>query len=456
MSKFWMGFLTISGHQYEYIKALHHKYGDILTADRAGFLKVLGRSGLRKGPHFLGSMLDANAINLVALQDIDYHLQRRRPWARAFTPNALKDFEERIASHAKQLILRLEEEKGVVKLNEWIEQFAYDFTSDMALGSSSELLTGKNQTNFLVSRHLGPKWGGRSSSTYCRDQTQKRIDRSPVQRKDLFYYLNHEDAPEIAPPSMEQLVQTVYRSDTVSGAKLASLFSCLMAHPETYKKLQAEIDKFYPSTEDIVNTAHHRDMHYLTAVINESLRLFPSVPGCTQREVPSTGITLPPAGDETLGPCVLHGDSYNFSLAPDTFFPERWLIASGDASAAKQLPSSLAHSSTFVHNEEAFIPFSYGPMNWVGKNLAQQEMRIVICAIMQRFHMRPVEGWTLEEYRRGSGTTLSQPVAMCRYISTCGFRQGAQEPDEGTSTNERLEQIFIVTCCRLSGVPTRT
>ena len=60
MSKFWIGFLSISGHQHEFIKALHDKYGDVvrigmsstfilsllieLTADRAGSLKVRTRS----------------------------------------------------------------------------------------------------------------------------------------------------------------------------------------------------------------------------------------------------------------------------------------------------------------------------------------------------------------------------------------------------------------------------
>ena len=56
----------------------------------------------------------------------------------------------------------------------------------------------------------------------------------------------HEDTPDITPPSMEQLVEDgltamVAGSGTVCSA-LASLCSCVMAHPETYKKLQAEID----------------------------------------------------------------------------------------------------------------------------------------------------------------------------------------------------------------------
>ena len=55
----------------------------------------------------------------------------------------------------------------------------------------------------------------------------------------------------------------------------------------------------------------------------------------------------------------------------------------------------------FVHNDGAFIPFSHGPANCVGKQLAMQEMRTVLCAIVQRIRLRPVKGWRLEEYDRG-------------------------------------------------------
>ena len=52
----------------------------------------------------------------------------------------------------------------------------------------------------------------------------------------------------------------------------------------------------------------------------------------------------------------------------------------------------------FVHNEAAFIPFSYGPMNCPGKALAMQQMRTVICALVQRFRFRLREGWDPRRY----------------------------------------------------------
>ena len=99
----------------------------------------------------------------------------------------------------------------------------------------------------------------------------------------------------------------------------------------------------------------------------------------------------------------MHRDPRNFSPGPDTFWPDRWLIASGihPPNDVSSCPDDKQGSATFAHNDTAFIPFSYGPANCVGKNLAMHEMRAVVCALMQRFHIRPAEGFDLREYEKG-------------------------------------------------------
>lgn len=82
----------------------------------------------------------------------------------------------------------------------------------------------------------------------------------------------------------------------------------------------------------------------------------------------------------------MHRDPRNFSPSPEAFLPERWLPGWNDTGAA------------YMHNEAAFIPFSYGPMSCVGKGLAMQEMRMAICALLQRFKLRPRKGWVLRQY----------------------------------------------------------
>ena len=52
----------------------------------------------------------------------------------------------------------------------------------------------------------------------------------------------------------------------------------------------------------------------------------------------------------------------------------------------------------FRHDGAGFIPFSIGPMNCVGKSLATQEMKTVLCAVLQRFKVRAEDGWDPRTY----------------------------------------------------------
>lgn len=94
-----------------------------------------------------------------------------------------------------------------------------------------------------------------------------------------------------------------------------------------------------------------------------------------------------------LPPWSLHRDPRNFTPRTTDFWPERWLIAAGRAPATEKMG--------FVHNDAAFIPFSYGPANCVGKPMAMQEMRAVVCAILQKFEMELRPGWDPRTYGTG-------------------------------------------------------
>ena len=109
---------------------------------------------------------------------------------------------------------------------------------------------------------------------------------------------------------------------------------------------------------------------------------------------------------------TIQRDPRNFSR-PDAFWPERWLRPSsahspkGDATADDEAPQ--------VHNEGAFIPFSYGPFNCVGKQLALHEIRVVVIALLQRFRVRraredvSVEEWWAEYFKNGGAKSYRAP-----------------------------------------------
>ncbi|PIL28305.1 cytochrome P450 [Ganoderma sinense ZZ0214-1] len=424
----WHAIRTNGGKQMEYLRSLHDMYGDIvrigpnhLSIREASLVgPILGVSGLPKGAS--------------------------RAWNRGLAPAALKGYDHIMSNRVHQLVDVLGQQDGVVVLGKWINYFAYVF------GGGSEQMKEGDTDNIwrLVEKgteiafHLGqlPWLGiylgyvpGASGPVnivleHSRTLTKKRIAEGSSTR-DLFYYLNNEDLPEEAPPPSRHLLDDgvlamVAGSDTTSSA-ITSIFHCLLAHPGAYAALQEEVDRFYPRGEDVCNAAHQREMHYLTAVINETLRLFPPAPTSTSRQVPHDArapvvlgsLVLPPGTHVYVPPYVLHRDARNF-VFPDAFCPERWLVAAGhmplasalslspppppplsapSSSTPPPIASSLAEAeSEFAHAEGAFIPFSHGPMNCAGKALALRQMRTVVCTVLQCFRLRPGEGWEKGRY----------------------------------------------------------
>ena len=87
-------------------------------------------------------------------------------------------------------------------------------------------------------------------------------------------------------------------------------------------------------------------------------------------------------------------DERFFSPLPNTFWPERWLIAEGVEAAPA--------GEKLVHDPNAFTPFSFGPYNCVGKNIALAEMRQLLCHLVQRLDVRLADGADPEAYARAA------------------------------------------------------
>lgn len=70
----------------------------------------------------------------------------------------------------------------------------------------------------------------------------------------------------------EGALALVAGSDTTSSV-LSNVFYCLLRDPESYKRLQEEVDKFYPPGENSLDPRHHNSMLFLEAVMCVSNQL---------------------------------------------------------------------------------------------------------------------------------------------------------------------------------------
>ncbi|KAI0688704.1 cytochrome P450 [Cytidiella melzeri] len=434
VSKLWMVWVTRGGSQHLWYQRLHQTYGDAIRVgpnelsfrDPSILTAFMGTTGLPKGPGRSAQGMYPPVRSLIMQRDPVEHLRRRKPWNRAFNMTALKEYQPRIAQRATQLVDRLAHQKGtVVDLALWISWFAFDFMGDLAFGGGGTMLQRGDGDALWRTLKDGlavttlfeqlpwlpyilktiPPLQARASRMRALgiNRAITRFEQGG-QLKDVFYYLNNEDGAQKENPPKPVVISDgflvlIAGSDTTATV-LASLFWCLLTHPDVYKRLRDEVDTFYPPEEDSTSPRHHSQMVYLEAVINEALRLFPPVPSGSQR-APLVG-----GGDRAIGPYYIpegtsarmhtlsmHRDPRNFSY-PESFWPERWLIADGLAKGGEE--------EGFVHNSTAFIPFSFGPANCVGKPLAMQEMRMVVCHVMQKLDLQldDGDGWDPKEFER--------------------------------------------------------
>lgn len=171
-------------------------------------------------------------------------------------------------------------------------------------------------------------------------------------------------------------------SETTSTA-LTFVLMQLAIHPEYMRAVR---DEFQQNAA----TYHcQRPLPLLEAVINESMRLNPSVFFASQRVTPPEGLTInghfiPGNMIVQIPPFPMLHDSRNF-VQPEDFIPERW----------------THREKELVLNKAAFMPFLVGAYSCAGKALAMMELRSVIGRVVSEFDIILPEDFQAEKFWNG-------------------------------------------------------
>ena len=165
--------------------------------------------------------------------------------------------------------------------------------------------------------------------------------------------------------------------DTTAGLLSFVLFE-LARNPDIYKKLRDEIlDKFGTSNLEEITFESLKKCEYLKAVLNEALRMYPSVP--RNYRVSTRNTTLPRGGgsDGTSPIFIPKGRSVIYNIAAthmdpryygkdvEEFRPERWF---------EELTKKLGW---------AYLPFNGGPRICLGQQFALTEASYVVARLAQ-------------------------------------------------------------------------
>ncbi|KAM9798343.1 cholesterol 24-hydroxylase-like [Neosynchiropus ocellatus] len=192
---------------------------------------------------------------------------------------------------------------------------------------------------------------------------------------------------------MDNFVTFFIAGQETTAGQLSFCIMELCRHPEILRKVQKEVDDVVGSKRDISNDDLGQ-LVYLSQVLKEVLRLYPTVPS-TSRDIHEdmviNGIHIP--GGFT---CVL--DSYvagrldKFFKDPLVFDPDRF-----HPDAPKPY--------------YCYFPFALGPRSCLGQNFAQMEAKVVMAKLLQRFDFTLTPGQSFDIL--DTGTLRPKGGVMC-------------------------------------------
>ncbi|KAF9769435.1 hypothetical protein IL306_013152 [Fusarium sp. DS 682] len=160
----------------------------------------------------------------------------------------------------------------------------------------------------------------------------------------------------------------VLAGSETSATTLCGMTLFLLNNPDSKQRLTEEIMSSFNSIKDITIVSVGQ-LPFLSAVFQETLRLYPPVPTHSQR-VPPKGGAETSVGMSMMGACH---DPKNFHRAKD-FCPERWL-----ADAPPEFNMDV---------KQVYQPWSMGTRNCLGRNLARAEILLIMAKLLWCFEIQ--------------------------------------------------------------------
>ena len=176
----------------------------------------------------------------------------------------------------------------------------------------------------------------------------------------------------------EVLTVFVAGHETTSVALTWCLY-LLSQHPEVERRLQGELDGVLGGRDPTVDDLPA--LTYTRQVLDETLRLYPAAWASNRNTLADDeicGYFVPANSVVVFSPYVIQHDPHLWEK-PETFDPERFS------------PEHAGERHRF-----AYFPFGGGPHQCIGMGFAKVEAQLVLAAIMQRYRLKLVPGYTAE------------------------------------------------------------
>lgn len=273
------------------------------------------------------------------------------------------------------------------------------------------------RVDFLLKEHIKRKFAEQTAPGNNGTTTKKSRSILALSLQDITTL-----TPEILSQTSHQLKSFLFAGHDTTSILLQWAFYELGRTPRALKAIRQELDDIFgpdpspavvrdkllsPSGDVLI----HR-MNYISAVIKETLRLYPPS-GSARYEPPGTGftVTLPDGSQLCLDGVVIYNcetliqrDESVYGPTQDTFMPERWL---GDTDTSMQTNTDdVDEKGSPLKGKippSAWRPFERGPRNCIGQELANLEARVILACTVRRYDFTKVGLGEIERDENGEG-----------------------------------------------------
>ncbi|CAG8511675.1 17679_t:CDS:10 [Funneliformis caledonium] len=398
----------ISGERWKYMQHyLQPKYGkivrigpkNIIVSDKEVIKQMLVTDEMPKSENYDTLRVEDARVSLFVTRDVSFHKKRRRILTPAFSLKYLASLEPLMQSCLRDLTTKLDESidndkkihGAIVNIYELIRNTAMDIIGETAFGESFSIVKNGNHPlprltfRELVRRVLCSTFPALKlflkMDPFIDEFSIKMINKrknSEIKKNDLLQIMldsiNDVKGGMEQIEICEQMLEFIF-AGTDSGSYIITMTIIeLLRHPESMEKLIKELDAAlinnngeFPLNDEI------KHLPYLTAVINETLRLYPimmdvGVSKQLTKDSIMCGYFIPKGTCVNLNIYAIHYSKEYWGENAEKWIPERWLDLD-------KLPKN------------AFFPFSAGSRNCIGINFAWLEIRIIIATLLQRYKL---------------------------------------------------------------------
>ncbi|GME40427.1 hypothetical protein PFICI_06539 [Neofusicoccum parvum] len=400
------------------IHSLHRQYGPVVRiapnelsyTDVRAWKDIYGhRLGVPEFAKDPSQNFEGHAHPSIIHANREQHAALRRLLSHAFSDKSLREQEPVLHSYVHMLIERLREhsESGpkALDLVNWYNFTTFDIIGHLAFAEPFDCLSSSayhpwvsliyDTIKFITFLRALNRFHGSIAGFL-----QRLIPDSLRRKKDDNWQLTKEkvlrrrarnlDYTDFMTPlltaeekgvlDLEDLISNgptlVVAGRETTAALLSGATFYLLSDKSVYARVTGEIRSAFQSRSEIT-LQRIAELKYLFAFLDESLRMYPPAANNHPRRLPRQGATI--AGSYVPGDAMVGINQYamfrshNNFHQPDQFRPERFLDKDDQRWSNDQ--------------REALQPFSFGPRNCIGRNLAYMEMRLIMTELLWNFDL---------------------------------------------------------------------